>query len=79
MFAANGFGTCITLGVNERQMRELVEKAKLYGDMAGICHDPTYPMPDGAAFHHVPIDTCGYIFGYKETLAPLLGNLKLMP
>lgn len=73
-----GFGTTIVLGVSEAQMRETVAVAKDHGVHAGIVHDPTYPIKDGAALHVVPLDTCGYLFGYKDDLFPFVSDLDLM-
>ncbi len=74
-----GFGTCIVLSVNEAQMRWIVELSGKHGHHAGITHDPGYPLRDGATTHHIPLDTCGYVFGRKPMLEPFLGDLDLMP
>lgn len=88
------FGVTICLGVNEQEMRTAVmiaenfEKAGL-PVLSGIVHDPSYPLQDGvpkdgsgkptfSKIHLIPLDTCGYVFGDKETVAPFLGHLKLM-
>ena len=39
-----GFGTVLTLAVNEEQMRSAVKVAKAVGFTAEIIHDPSYPM-----------------------------------
>lgn len=72
------FGTTITLGVNLDQLYEKNRKASDAGFICGICHDPTYPLRDGDYTHLIPVDTCGYIFGSKERLADILGDLELM-
>lgn len=74
-----GFGTCITLGVKERQMRSAVMVAQALGHHAGICHDPSYPLLDGETLHLIPLDTCAYVFGVKEDLLPVVGGFSLMP
>jgi hypothetical protein len=30
--------------------------------VAGVVHDPTYPIVDGDVVHHIPLDTCAYVF-----------------
>jgi len=35
---------------------------KSLGYVAGVVHDPTYPLVDGEVVHHIPLDTCAYIF-----------------
>lgn len=75
---ANGFGTCICLAVNEEQMRAAVAGAKEAGLHAGITHDPSYPLKDGASLHLLPLDTCAYIFGKKGDCKPFT-RFPLMP
>lgn len=41
---ANGFGTTITLSVNEQEMRTAVRVAQALDFHAGIMTDPTYPF-----------------------------------
>lgn len=74
----NGFGTCIVLGVNEKQMRETIECVSDAGLTCGIVHDPTYPLRDGEVVHLIPLDTCAYVFGEKLDLQPFLSDLELM-
>lgn len=78
---ANGFGTCIVLSVNEKQMRASVAKAldDALPSHAGICHDPTYPLLDGATCHHIPVDTCAYVFDYPARAKRHLVGYPLMP
>lgn len=66
-----GFGTVLVLGVNEVQMRTAVDVAESLGFVAGIVHDPSYPLRDGDFCHFLPLDTCAYIFGDKND--PMLG------
>jgi len=66
-----GFGTVLVLGVNEVQMRTAVDIAEKLDYVAGVVHDPTYPLVDGDFCHFLPLDTCAYIFGDKND--PLLG------
>lgn len=74
-----GFGTVLVLSVNEAQMDAAVHVAKVYGFVAGVVHDPTYPVSDGAIVHHLPINTCGYIFGDKNDIMiqNIVGNFAL--
>jgi peptidyl-tRNA hydrolase len=77
--SGKGFGTCICLGVTERQMRAKVETAQRLGLHAGITHDPTYPLQDGDSFHLIPLDTCGFVFGRKDmVMSVLMADLDLM-
>lgn len=76
---SDGFGTCICLGVTERQMRAKIDAARRLGYHAGITHDPSYPLRDGDSFHLIPLDTCGFVFGRKDmVLSLLLADLDLM-
>lgn len=76
-----GFGTVIVLGVNELEMRTAVEVAQACDLIAGVVHDPTYPLRDGETVHLIPLDTCAYVFGDKENpiLGKILGNFSLHP
>lgn len=71
-----GFGTTIVLSVNEKQMYEAVSNAGAFS--SNIVHDPTYPIQDGEVVHHIPLDTCAYVFGYKEDLVDVVFGLELM-
>ena len=74
-----GFGTTISLGVNEKQLLEVVEFVKRSGFLAGVTHDPSYPLIDGKVLHLLPLNTCGYVFGAKDKLAPILSQFNLLP
>ena len=76
---ADGFGTCIALSVSEEELRRTVTAAQAAGIHAGITHDPSYPLQDGSSYHHIPLDTCGYIFGRKCDCFRFVGNFPLMP
>jgi len=71
-----GFGTTIVLAVSERELRSSIAIATLAGFRAGITHDPSYPLVDG---YVAPVDTCGYVFGAKDDLFPILGRFTLYP
>jgi len=61
-----GFGTVLVLSVNETQLQSSIMMAEKHLSHCGIVHDPTYPIQDGEVVHHIPLDTCGYVFGDKE-------------
>ena len=61
-----GFGTAIVLAVNESEMRIKTEIAITLGFVAGIVHDPGYPIRDGEAHHEIPLDTCAFAFGDRN-------------
>ena len=77
-----GFGTVLVLGVTGDELYSVVEKVNedlrfkedVYSD---IIHDPTYPVQDGEVVHHIPVDTCGYVFGNTDSLEDLLGEYEL--
>ena len=77
-----GFGTVLVLGVTGDELYKVVEtvdynlrfKEDVYAD---IIHDPTYPVQDGEVVHHIPVDTCGYVFGDTDSLEALLGEYEL--
>jgi hypothetical protein len=76
------FGTVLTLAVNAAEMRQAVNLAQLLGFHAGVTHDPTYPIfirdGDQTKIATLPVDTCGYVFGRKSELAPVLGQFDLL-
>ena len=77
---AQGFGTTITLDVGtEKVLTEVVECARAAGCPAEVTFDPTYPLVDGDVVHLLPVVTCGYVFGDKNYLSPLLSKFNLHP
>ena len=76
--ADRGFGTAITLSVTGSQLEALTAQAVEMGCIAGLCTDPTYPLRDGDVVHLLNINTCSYIFGNREALSAILGELSLM-
>lgn len=74
-----GFGTTIVLGVSEQEMRDCVEiLSKSF--IAGIVHDPSYPVKDGKIMHLIPVDTCGYVYTSDRDhmlIKMILGKLNL--
>jgi Peptidyl-tRNA hydrolase PTH2 len=79
------FGSTIVLGkifndpLTIQDIQDTVQVAIRLGYAGAIVHDPTYPLQDGQTLHSLPIDTCGWIFGSKADLAPVLKYLKLHP
>lgn len=63
-----GFGTVLTLEGRMSEFQPVVNIFKSLGYVAGVVHDPTYPLVDGEVVHYLPIDTCAYVFvPNKET------------
>lgn len=59
---AQGFGTVIVLEGDINQINQTIDLSKKSGYIAGIVHDPTYPIVDGPTVHYIPLDTCSYVF-----------------
>lgn len=57
-----GFGTVLTLEARMADINPVVSIFKSMGYVAGVVHDPTYPIVDGDVVHHIPLDTCAYVF-----------------
>jgi len=74
-----GFGTTIVLAVDGVELQDLIDNAQGLGLIAGIVHDPSYPVRDGSVTHLIPLDTCGYVFGSREfqPLRQLIGSWEL--
>lgn len=77
-----GFGTTIVLAVTEVEMKETIED--IHGERVAPCnivHDPSYPVRDGAITHHLPIDTCAYVFASSdnEKVREVLDDFSLYP
>ena len=75
--SGDGFGTCVVLGVTRKQMHYVLCLADIIGLWAGMVHDPSYPIVDGDLVNHMPVDTCGYVFGRKHECARILRDLSL--
>jgi peptidyl-tRNA hydrolase len=74
------FGTVLVLEANMRNIYTTVDVMKALGYIAGVVHDPTYPIIDGEVVHHIPLDTCAYIFvPNKETDVTASSILKTFP
>jgi hypothetical protein len=77
---SQGFGTVLTLEARGAEIWPTIDLLKALGYIAGVVHDPTYPLVDGEVVHHIPIDTCAYVFvpnKEEDQIAPIL--LKKFP
>lgn len=59
---AQAFGTVLVLAAKIQEIKTTVDIFKAMGYVAGVIHDPTYPLVDGEVVHYIPLDTCAYIF-----------------
>jgi peptidyl-tRNA hydrolase len=57
-----GFGTVLTLEAKMADINPIASIFKSMGYVAGVVHDPTYPIVDGQVVHHISLDTCAYVF-----------------
>ena len=73
-----GFGVTICLDVDGDSLPLVVTAASDMGMVAGIVHDPSYPLMDGKVLHLLPLNTCGFVFGDKPKLEALLGRFNLL-
>jgi len=77
---SQGFGTVLVLEAPMKAINTTIEIFKELGKIAGVVHDPTYPIVDGSVVHYIPLDTCGYVFvpnKEEDTVASAL--LKQFP
>ena len=72
-----GFGVTIVLAANVDQILEKYKLAKKSGFKTGLVRDETYPLTDGDTLHLLDIVTCGYVFGDRDELQSILGDLEL--
>lgn len=76
-----GFGTVLVLEAPMKEITPRVDLLRSIGYIADVVHDPTYPIVDGAMVHHIPLDTCAYVFvPNKETddrAVPILAQFSL--
>ena len=75
-----GFGTVLALEARMADINPVVSIFKSLNYVAGIVYDPTYPIVDGDVVHHIPLDTCAYVFvpnKEKDDFASML--LKRFP
>jgi peptidyl-tRNA hydrolase len=57
-----GFGTVLVLEGSMTDISDVVKTMANMNYMAEVIHDPTYPIVDGNIVHHIPLDTCAYVF-----------------
>lgn len=77
-----GFGTTIVLGGPMSRIKVDIEWLQKFGFLAGVVHDPTYPLLDGRVTHLIPLDTCAYVFAPdkdNEYLRVILDEYQLHP
>lgn len=75
--SGGNFGTVIVLEGSMHDIKNAVSKCRDKGYYAGITHDKSYPIKDGKVMHHIPLDTCGWVFVPNRLEFNLLDNLKL--
>lgn len=72
------FGTTLVLGGSEAKIENALFKAGYHANvLSGWVHDPSYPITDGAVVHHIPINTCAFVFGTKEDCRSVVAGLEL--
>ena len=57
-----GFGTVLVLEARMSEIKPTIDIFKSMEYIAGVVHDPTYPLVDGETVHYLPLDTCAYVF-----------------
>jgi peptidyl-tRNA hydrolase len=77
-----GFGTTIVLqpkNFDDQDIKKMINDARANLELTvGYVTDESYPIRDGACTHHIPVITCGYIFGPRDIASPLVADLPLM-
>jgi len=65
---SQSFGTVLVLAAKMPDIKATVDIFKGLDYIAGVVHDPTYPIVDGEVVHYISLDTCAYVFvPSKET------------
>ncbi len=62
-----GFGTAIVLSVTEKELNDVVRLAESFGMESGKVVDPCYRVVDGLSEHYLPVVTCGFVFGDRDS------------
>lgn len=57
-----GFGTVLVLEGKYQNIKNTVDTMFNFGYISGMVFDPTYPILDGETVHHIPLETCGFVF-----------------
>ena len=76
------FGTAIVLAVSNNELSKIWASLALNTASSdnlafGITHDPSYAVKDGLTTHYIPLDTCGWIFGWGEEIKSFVSHLPL--
>lgn len=75
-----GFGTVLVLEASIYSIYTVVNSFTGLRYITDVIHDPTYPIVDGDVVHHIPLDTCAYVFvPNKETDQNASSILKQFP
>lgn len=75
-----GFGSTICFEVDGKTLETVCDFfARNTRFPSSKIHDPTYPLLDGKVLHLIPLDTCGWVFGDKDDLFPILKHFNLHP
>lgn len=88
--SSQGFGTTLVMGryhsryVSDKPLiiqviRKTVVQATQMGFAAAVVIDPSYPLQDGDTLHNFPCETCGWVFGSKESLSVVMWPYLLHP
>jgi peptidyl-tRNA hydrolase len=59
---SQGFGTVLVLEGKMSDIEDTINVFKRLDYVADVIHDPTYPIVDGSVVHHIPLNTCGYVY-----------------
>jgi peptidyl-tRNA hydrolase len=75
------FGPTVVLGATERQIAEVMDSLDRTDawKASQLCIDPTYPIKDGSATHHVSLLTCAFVFCKVSLAEKFLCHLSLHP
>lgn len=76
---AGGFGTTFVMDAkNAQTLAGIISGLSAFvGCDTGNITDPTYPVQDGEVTHLIEVITCGYAFGNKEDIMPLLKEMNI--
>jgi len=59
------FGRCLTVAVKGNELDCIMQIIEDTSYIGGVVCDPTYPISDGEVTHHIPLETCGYVFVWE--------------
>jgi len=72
---SQGFGTVLVLEAKMKDVYPVIDLFAKNDHIAGIIHDPTYPIVDGEIVHHIPLDTGAYVFVPNKEESQFASNL----